>query len=229
MLCINRLIFIDDDIFSLKQSNTNDNESKLSRQKSLSRNRTSSATDSNQPISKFESLSINTQLPNHKTSDDTSSPTLRARRFSEEITHPPLETVEPSLFSPGSVRARTVYSTSRQNSVSNPPTEPPTPPPTTSVLPPPPKRLDIRLTSGKTVNTSDFIHANHLVNPHIEMSHEQQQQNQYSNETARTKLLQSVYVNNSNTNPTSSLSDSLTNGTNSHTHTAESASNCTLS
>jgi hypothetical protein len=147
--------------------------------------------------------------------------------------------VEPSLFSPGSVRARTISSIqenknvpslpSRQNSLSNPPVDPPP-------LPSPAKRLDIRLSSGKTVNTSDFIHSDHqkkplpvhhVVNPHIEMSHNQQQQNQL-NETARNKLLQSVYVNNTNTN-TSSLSESLTNGTNSHTHADESASNCVLS
>jgi hypothetical protein len=63
------------------------------------------------------------------------------------------------------------------------------------------------------------------------MSHDQQQQqqqNQLSNETARNKLLQSVYVNNTNTN-TSSLSESLTNGTNYHTHATESSSNCVLS
>jgi hypothetical protein len=60
------------------------------------------------------------------------------------------------------------------------------------------------------------------------MSHDQQQQNQLSNETTRNKLLQSVYVNNTNTNNSSPLSESLTNGTNSHTH-AESSSNCVLS
>jgi hypothetical protein len=57
---------------------------------------------------------------------------------------------------------------------------------------------------------------------------QQQQQNQLANETARHKLLQSVYINNPNTN-TSSLSESLTNGTNNHTHAAESSSNCILS
>jgi hypothetical protein len=55
------------------------------------------------------------------------------------------------------------------------------------------------------------------------------QQNQLSNETTRNKLLQSVYINNTNPNPSSSLSESLTNGTNSHTHATESSSNCVLS
>jgi len=231
---------LDDDLFSLKQTNIDDNRPVLSRKKTSSRNRTSSATDTNQPISTFESLSINTQLTNAKTTGDT-SPSLRTRRFSGDIVLPPSSTseiVEPSLFSPGSVRARTISSIqenknlssvlNRQNSLSIPPPVDSPPPPS---LPSSSKRLDIRLSSGKTVNTSDFIHSdhqNHLVNPHLEMSHDQQQQNQLSNETTRNKLLQSVYVNNTNTNNSSPLSESLTNGTNSHTH-AESSSNCVLS
>jgi len=232
---------LDDDLFSLKQTNIDDNRPVLSRKKTSSRTRTSSATDTNQPISTFESLSINTQLTNAKTTGDT-SPSLRTRRFSGDIVLPPSSTseiVEPSLFSPGSVRARTISSIqenknlssvlNRQNSLSIPPPVDHPPPPSPS-LPSPSKRLDIRLSSGKTVNTSDFIHSdhqNHLVNPHLEMSYDQQQ-NQLSNETTRNKLLQSVYVNNTNTNNSSSLSESLTNGTNSHTH-AESSSNCVLS
>ena len=139
------------------------------------------------------------------------------------------------MFSPGSVRARTVSSIqenknsssipSRQNSITNPPTADP---------PSSPKRLDIRLSSGRTVNTSDFIHPDHLINPHLQISHDQQQQQQQqqnalANETVRNKLLQSVYINNTNTAAASSLSESLTNGTNSHTHAAESSSNCVLS
>ena len=214
----------------------------IPRKKTSPRNRTSSATESNQPVSTFESLSVNTQVTNNKTSRDT-SPNLRTRRFSGDDIILPLsssEVVEPSLFSPGSVRARTINSIQedknlsslpkRQNSLSTPPVEPPTPPS-------PSKRLDIRLSSGKTVNSSDFIHSDHqktplstdhLINPHVEISHNQQQPNQIANETARNKLLQSVYVNNTNPN-TSSLSESLTNGTNSHSHATESSSNCVLS
>ncbi|CAF4087837.1 unnamed protein product [Rotaria sp. Silwood2] len=232
----------DDELLSLKQTHTNDNQSETSRRTLSSRNRTSSATYSNQPTYTFESLSINTQDTNNKNSRDT-SPSLRTRRFSDDAVFPSSassEVVEPSLFSPGSVRARTISSIQedknlpslgkRQSSVSTPPADHPPPPLSPS------KRLDIRLSSGKTVNTSDFIHtdhehsssANHLINPHIEVSHHQQQQNQLSNETARNKLLQSVYVNNTNTN-IPSLSESLTNGTNYHTHASESSSNCVLS
>ena len=210
---------IDNRLFSV-------NRPVVSRAKSSPRNRTSSATDSNQPVSTFESLSINTQLINNQNSRDT-SPTLRVRRFSGDIVLPPSssssDVVETSLFSPGSVRARTVSSIqgnknssstpNRQNSLSDPP-----PPPS------PTKRLDVRLSSGKTVNTSDFIHS------HLEMAHhEQQQQNQLVNDTARNKLLQSVYINNTNTASSSSLSEPLTNGTNSHTLATESSSNCLLS
>jgi hypothetical protein len=61
------------------------------------------------------------------------------------------------------------------------------------------------------------------------MSHDQQQ-NQLANDTARNKLLQSVYINNTNTaSSSSSLSEPLTNGINSHTHSSESSSNCILS
>jgi hypothetical protein len=236
--------YLDDDLFSLKQTTTDDNRPVSSRKKNSPHNRTISASDTNQPVSTFESLSINTQLTNNKTSRDT-SPSIRTRRFSGDIVLPPSsssEIIEPSLFSPGSVRARTITSIqenknlssvlNRQNSVSIPPVDPSPPPPVPS------KRLDIRLSSGKTTDTSDFIHSDHqhslpmshLVNPHIEMSHDQQQQQtQLSNETARNKLLQSVYVNNSNINTSSSVSESLTNGTNYHTHTAESSSNCILS
>jgi hypothetical protein len=210
----------------------------FSRQKSPSRNRTNSATDSNQPVSTLESLSVNTQLTKDKNSRDT-SPVVRTRRFSGDIVLPPspsTEESEPSLFSPGSVRARTINSIQennnnsstlpkRQNSLSS----------SSSVDPPPHsplKRLDIRLSSGKTVNTSDFIHSNsdnHLINPHIQITHDQQQQQPISNETTRNKLLQSVYINNPNTHPSSSLAESLTNGTNYHTHPTESSSNCILS
>jgi len=222
----------------LRQTLTDDNQQVLSRKKTLSHNRRSSATDSDQPISTFESLSINTELTNNKKSRET-SPNLRPRRFSGDIVLPPSsEITEPSLFSPGSVRARTISSLQenkslsslpkRQNSLSTQPIDPPSPS----------KRLDIRLSSGKTVNTSDFIHSDdqhpYLINPHIEMSYNQEQppppqQNQLSNETTRNKLLQSVYINNTNPNPSSSLSESLTNGTNSHTHATESSSNCVLS
>ncbi len=232
-----------DDLFSLKQTLTDENRPVIPRKKISPRNRTSSATESNQPVSTFESLSVNTQLTTDKASRDT-SPNLRTRRFSGDDIILPLssssEIVEPSLFSPGSVRARTISSIQenknlsslpkRQNSLSTPPVEPPTPPS-------PSKRLDIRLSSGKTINSSDFIHSehqkqplptDHLINPHVEISHNQQQPNQIANETARNKLLQSVYVNNTNPNP-SSLSESLTNGTNSHSHATESSSNCVLS
>ncbi len=238
---LNLYIYLGDDLFLLKQTLTDDNQQALSRKKTLSHNRRSSATDPDQPISTFESLSINTELTNNKKSRET-SPNLRPRRFSGDIVLPPSssEITEPSLFSPGSVRARTISSLQenktlssssslpkRQNSLSTPPIDPPSPS----------KRLDIRLSSGKTVNTSDFIHSDdqhpYLINPHIEMSYNQEQpppqQNQLSNETTRNKLLQSVYINNTNPNPSSSLSESLTNGTNSHTHATESSSNCVLS
>lgn len=205
------------------------------------RQRTTSATDSNQPITTFESLSIdNNQDANKRTSRDT-SPALRARRFSGDIVLPSSSSSDlsdPSLFSPGSVRARTISSIQenknlpqlgkKSGSQSSPPPE--TPPPT--------KRIDIHLSSGKTVHTSDFIHSNHeqplvntpLINPHAEVhsAQRQPQHSQLSNETARNKLLQSVYVNNTNTS-NSSLLEPLTNGTSYHTNPAESASNCVLS
>ncbi|CAF3434359.1 unnamed protein product [Rotaria sp. Silwood1] len=232
----------DDELLPLKQTHTDDKRSETSRRKLSSHNRTSSVTDSNQPIYTFESLPTDNQDTNNKNSRDT-SPTLHTRRFSDDTVFPSSassEVVEPSLFSPGSVRARTISSiqedknlpslTKRPSSISAPSADhPPTP---SSSL----KRLDIRLSSGKTANTSDFIHTdhdhssstNHPINPHLEVSHNQQQQNQLSNETARNKLLQSVYINNTNTN-IPSLSESLTNGTNYHAHTSESSSNCVLS
>ncbi|CAF0802050.1 unnamed protein product [Rotaria sordida] len=231
----------DNEFLSLKQTHTNNNRSETTRKKLSSRNRTNSATDSNQQTFTFDSLSNNTQQTNNKNNRDT-SPSLHTRRFSDDIvfpSSPSSDIVEQSLFSPGSVRARTISSIQedknlpsvikKQKSLSTSSTDH-QPPPS------PPKRLDIRLSSGKTVDTSDFIHTdhehssstNHLINPHIEVSHNQQQQNQLSNETARDKLLQSVYVNNTNTNMPS-LSESLTNGTNYHTPASESSSNCVLS
>ncbi|CAM4755974.1 unnamed protein product [Rotaria magnacalcarata] len=231
----------DDELFSLKQTDSS-NRPEPSRKKPTPRNRTTSATDPNQSISSFESLSVDTQHTNNNNNNNKSScdasPTLRARRFSDDIVLPSAsfsKTIEPSLFSPGSVRARTISSIQedkhlppllkKQSFVST----------TTNDSPPPRsplKLLDVRLSSGKTVNSSDFIHlssANHLVNPHAEVSHDQEvEHHQLSNDTARHKLLQSVYVNTENSN-TSPLSDSLTNGTNYHTHVSESSSNCVLS
>ncbi|CAF3517790.1 unnamed protein product [Adineta steineri] len=229
-----------DDVFILKQTITDNNEH-VSRRKSSSRNRTSSATNTDQLITTLDSLTIDTQVTNNRKSRET-SPALRARRFSGDIVLPPSsssEVDEPSLFSPGSVRARTISSlqenknfpgsSKRQSSLSTAPTDPP-PPPLSS------KRLDIRLSSGKTVDTSDFIQSDdehslptqHLINPHIQIPNNQQQhKNQSTNETTRNKLLQSVYVNNPNT--PSSVSEPLTNGNNSLIHPAESSSNCVLS
>ncbi|CAF4492142.1 unnamed protein product [Rotaria magnacalcarata] len=231
----------DDELFSLKQTDSS-NRPEPSRKKPTPRNRTTSATDPNQSISSFESLSVDTQHTNNNNNNNKSScdasPTLRARRFSDDIVLPSAsfsKTIEPSLFSPGSVRARTISSIQedkhlppllkKQSFVST----------TTNDSPPPRsplKLLDVRLSSGKTVNSSDFIHlssANHIVNPHAEVSHDQEvEHHQLSNDTARHKLLQSVYVNTENSN-TSPLSDSLTNGTNYHTHVSESSSNCVLS
>ena len=207
-----------------EQSTIGDHSSILSQNK---RNRTSSETNTNQALSSLESLTINTQLPKNGTHSDT-SPTIRPRRFSGDIVLPSTSTdepIEPSLFSPGSVRARTVTSAQetktaasssiahRQNSLSNS---------STTDSSAQPKHLDIRLSSGKTVHTSDFIHSN----PHVENV-----PNQLNNDTARNKLLQSVFINNTNSSTSSSspLSESLTNGTNSHTQTVESSSNCVLS
>lgn len=151
---------------------------------------------------------------------------MRARRFSGDIVLPPSspsETVEPSLFSPGSVRARTISSLQENKSSSptaNRPNHPAVEPVPASS---PPKRLDIRLSAGKTVNTSDFVHS------HLDASHRDQQANQSGHDTARNKLLQSVYINNTNAASTSSLAEPLTNGTNPHTLTTESSSNCLLS
>lgn len=194
-----------------EQPTVDDRSSILSRNK---RNRTSSETDTNQALSSLESLTINTQLPKNGTNSDT-SPTIRARRFSGDIVLPLTSTdepIEPSLFSPGSVRARTVTSAQETKTASSSATD-------SSVQP---KHLDVRLSSGKTVHTSDFIHSN----PHVENV-----PNQLNNDTARNKLLQSVFINNTNSSTSSSrpLSESLTNGTNSHTQTVESSSNCVLS
>jgi hypothetical protein len=223
-------INLDDETFTFKPTTTTtDNRLVSSRQKPSPRNRTISATDTNQPISTFESLSINTQLTNNQNSRDT-SPSLRARRFSGDIVLSPFtstaEAVEPSLFSPGSVRARTINSiqeNKNSSSIANRPyslSNPPVVDPSSS------KRLDIRLSSGKTVNTSDFVHSDHHpMNSQLD----DQQQNQSANDTARNKLLQSVYINNTNAASSASLSEPLTNGTNSHTHPTESSSNCILS
>ena len=213
--------------------------------RSPSRPRTNSAADANHPVSTFESLSINTQLTDHLGSRDT-SPRLRVRRFSDKLVLPVSSVADepdPSLFSPGSVRARTVGSTHETHHPSASDTAPlvaPVDPSSSSQPAPSPasKPLDIRLSSGKTVHTSDFIHAQHeqaapsrtyLVNPHVEIVHDQQQQpTPLSNETARSKLLQSVYVNNAN--PSSpSLLDPLTNGTNSNPQANSPSSNCVLS
>ncbi|CAF5223357.1 unnamed protein product, partial [Rotaria magnacalcarata] len=163
----------DDELFSLKQTDSS-NRPEPSRKKPTPRNRTTSATDPNQSISSFESLSVDTQHTNNNNNNNKSScdasPTLRARRFSDDIVLPSAsfsKTIEPSLFSPGSVRARTISSIQedkhlppllkKQSFVST----------TTNDSPPPRsplKLLDVRLSSGKTVNSSDFIHlssANH--------------------------------------------------------------------
>lgn len=220
------LFIVEDGVFSFNQSIPRDNRLAVaSNPRTSSRNRTSSATDSSQPISTFESLSINTQLANNQHSRDT-SPSLRARRFSGDIVLPPSSPsvpTEPSLFSPGSVRARTI--SSLHENKSPPPTNNRPNPPVVDPIPAPspPKRLDIRLSSGKTANTSDFVHS------HLETSHHDQQPHQSGHDTARNKLLQSVYINNSNSASSTSLSEPLTNGTNSHTPANESPSNCLLS
>ena len=227
----------------MKQTSTSSNRSIISRKRSSSRVRTSSATDSNQSISTFESLTPNIQL---KANPD-ASPVFRARRFSDDLILPcstSSEIAETSLFSPGSVRARTISSIQQDKDLS------PLTRKLTSVSRPPPavsfnvhssslspsKSLGVRLNSGKPLNTSDFIYSNHeksspinhLVNPHIDMSHIQQEHKQLSNDTTRNKLLQSVYVNNTDTH-NSSLTQSLINGTNFHTNAAESSSDCILS
>ena len=218
---------LDDGVFSFNSTLPHDHRlAAPNHPKTASRNRTSSATDSSQPVSTFESLSINAQLPNNQRSRDT-SPSIRARRFSGDIVLPPSspsEVVEPSLFSPGSVRARTISSL-QENKNPSPTANRPNAPGIIDPVPTPspPKRLDIRLSAGKTVNTSDFVHS------HLDASHHDQQANQSSHDTARNKLLQSVYINNTNAGSTSSLSEPLTNGTNPHTLTTESPSNCLLS
>ncbi|CAF0822757.1 unnamed protein product [Adineta ricciae] len=211
-----------DDVFLTKHPTTDNSQHQALRKKSSSRNRTISAADLDPPASTFETLTINTQIPDNGKGREM-SPSSRARRFSGDIVLPSSsstsEPIEPSLFSPGSVRARTASSLQDkkdppsssfkyQNSLPSAADE-------SSPPPSPSKRLDIRLSSGKTLQTSDFIHSD-------------QQQNPASNDTARNKLLQTVYIKNANSNPTS-LSESLTNGTNSHTHPTDSSSNCVVS
>ena len=236
-----RSLCLDDDLFSLERTLTEENRVLPP---SKSRHRTNSARDANQPVSSFESLAISTDSKNKKPSREP-SPNIRTRRFSGDIVLPPSPSAtapgpEPSLFSPGSVRARTISSihensalsslAKRQSTSSNSsPVESPLPHPPPS----PVKRLEIRLSSGKTALTSDFIHTEEQpegdrVNP-PKPEPEKDPHPVTAGETTRHKLLQSVYVNNANANNSSPLAESLTNGTNSYVSSSESPSNCNLS
>ena len=215
------IIFAADDVFLAKHPTTDNSQHQTLHKKSSSRNRTISAADPDTPISTFEALTINTQIPDNGKGRET-SPSSRARRFSGNIVLPSSsstsEPIEPSLFSPGSVRARTASSLQDkkdaptsfkyQNSLPSAADE-------ASSVALASQRLINNLFFCKTLQTSDFIHSD-------------QQQNPPSNDTARNKLLQTVYIKNANSNPTS-LSESLTNGTNSHTHPTDSSSNCVVS
>jgi hypothetical protein len=244
--------YLDDDLFSLEETLTEDGDIKSPPKHKLLRYRTNSATYANPASSDFESLSINTTLADNKQTSER-SPTIRARRFSGDIVLPPLPAnasaePDPLLFSPGSVRARTISSIQENHNLSllskqrsSPPASPVTSSPVSNShqTASPLKRLDVRLSSGKTMNSSDFIHTDdqhtttdHLTKPLTEVRQNQatsQQPNHTLNETTRYKLLQAVYVNNNNPDNPSSLAESLINGTNSHVYTSELPSNCILS
>lgn len=142
------------------------------------------------------------------------------------------ESNDPVLFSPGSVRARTVSSIQENQNNSTSPSKrhdsSSRNSPSDST-----KRVEVRPISGRNLNSSDFVHDLSNPNHSIENPNSQPQTqaglNPKENSTARHKLLESVYLNNNNSVSPPSMSEPLTNGINSHTTPNESNTNCILS
>ncbi|CAF0845941.1 unnamed protein product [Didymodactylos carnosus] len=195
----------------------------------LNRIRTNSASDTNNLISDTDSPSLaeNNYDDNHKN---------HSGRFSgdalislQSLSSQNNNESEP-LFSPGSVRARTISSL-QESSKSSPNSL--TPSPTTATQRASndifehtneqhsPKRFDIKLSSGKSVNSSDFIHTGHINSNVIG-----DEKPNDTTERTREKLIAVYATQKQSKSLTNSSHELITNGTN---HESTQQSNCLLS